>query len=144
LGSGGFEDDFTKDIRPYVEKHYRVLTDRKDRAIAGLSMGGAQTLNVALANLNDYGYVGVFSSGLLFRDMAAFEKELVGKLMEKNGLKLLWFSTGSQDFLIKQSKDSVELLKKVGLSPVFKETEGGHTWINWQQYLNQFAPQLFQ
>ena len=48
LGSGGFEDDFTKDIRPYVEKHYRALTDRKDRAIAGLSMGGAQTLNISL------------------------------------------------------------------------------------------------
>jgi enterochelin esterase family protein len=145
LGGAGFEDDFTKDIRPYVEKHYRVLTDRKDRAIAGLSMGGAQTLNISLANLKDYGYIGVFSSGLLFRgDMAQVEKELDGKLTEKEGLKLLWFSTGSQDFLIQQSKSSVELLKKLGLNPVFKESEGGHTWINWQQYLNQFAPQLFQ
>jgi len=145
MGASGFEGDFTKDIRPYIEKHYRVLTDRKDRAIAGLSMGGAQTLNIALANLKDYGYVGVFSSGLLFaRDTSQLEKDLDAKQAEKEGLKLLWFSTGSQDGLINQSKSTVELLKKHGLNPVFKESEGGHTWINWHEYLNQFAPQLFQ
>ena len=147
LGNSGFDEDFTRDIRPYIEKHYRVRTDRAGRAIAGLSMGGAQTLSVSLSNLKDYGYVGVFSSGLLFRDMAEVEKDLTAKLSDaeaKQGLKLLWFATGSQDFLIQQSRNSVELLKKVGLNPVFKETAGGHTWINWQQYLNEFAPQLFQ
>lgn len=146
LGSGKFEDDFTQDIRPYVEKHYRVATDRESRAIAGLSMGGAQTLTISLANLKDYGYVGVFSSGLLFRNMDEWEKELGAKLDElaKDGPKLVWFATGSQDFLINQSRQSVELLKKHGLKPVFKESAGGHTWINWQQYLNEFAPQLFR
>jgi enterochelin esterase family protein len=147
LGNNAFEQDFTKDIRPYVEKHYRVHTDRNSRAIAGLSMGGAQTLNVALADLKDYGYVGVFSSGLLFRDTTLVESDLKSKLADddaKKGLKLLWFSTGSQDFLIQQSRNTVDLLKKLGLNPVFKESEGGHTWINWQKYLNEFAPQLFQ
>jgi enterochelin esterase family protein len=144
LGNQGFEDDFNKDIRPYIEKHYRVLADRGNRAIAGLSMGGAQTLSISLANLKDYGYVGVFSSGLLFRDMGEWEKELASKLNDKEGLKLLWFATGSKDFLISQTRQSVELLKKLGLNPVFKETEGAHTWINWQRYLNEFAPQLFR
>jgi enterochelin esterase-like enzyme len=144
LGNAGFEDDFTKDIRPYIESHYRVLTDRSNRAIAGLSMGGAQTLNISLNNLSDYGYIGVFSSGLLFRDMGVWEKELATKLGDNGGLKLLWFSTGSRDFLLNQTKQSVELLKKLGLNPEFKESEGGHTWINWQQYLNEFAPRLFQ
>ncbi len=59
-----FQTDFESDLRPYVEANYRLKTDRGDRAIAGLSMGGAQTLNIAMKSLSDYGYVGVFSSGV--------------------------------------------------------------------------------
>ena len=58
----------------------------------------------------------------------------------KKGLKLLWFATGKDDFLLARTKETVELFKKHGFNPVFKETSGGHTWINWQQYLNEFAP----
>jgi len=147
LGNSDFEKDFTQAIRPYVEKHYRVKTDRNSRAIAGLSMGGGQTLNLTLANLKDYGYVGVFSSGLLFRGLDEVEKEYKATLEDpaaKEGLKLLWFATGSEDFLINQTRQSVEFFKKHGFNPAFKESTGGHTWINWQQYLNEFAPQLFQ
>jgi enterochelin esterase family protein len=147
LGANAFENDFVKDIRPYVEKHYRVLTDRNSRAIAGLSMGGAQTLNVSLDNIQDYGYVGVFSSGLLFRNVQQWEQENAAKLDDakaKDGLKLLWFSTGSQDFLLNGTRQTVELLKKHGFNPEFKESAGGHTWINWRNYLNEFAPQLFR
>lgn len=145
LGNRGFEEDFAKDIRPYIEKHYRVLTDRPNRAIAGLSMGGAQTLNIALPNLKDFAYVGVFSSGLLFRNLPDWEEENRAMLADpaKDGLRLLWFATGAQDFLLNQTRQSVEFLQKHGFKPVFKETAGGHTWINWQQYLNEFAPQLF-
>jgi enterochelin esterase family protein len=147
IGNRGFEDEFAKDIRPYVEKHYRVAADRGSRAIAGLSMGGAQTLDIALANLKDYGYVGVYSSGLLFRNLENWErdnKEVLGDAAAKEGLKLFWFATGSQDFLIAQSRQTVELFKNQGFKPVFKESDGGHTWINWQQYLHEFAPQLFR
>jgi enterochelin esterase family protein len=146
LGANAFEQDFTKDIRPYIEKHYRVLTDRSSRAIAGLSMGGAQTLNIAIPQLNDFGYIGVFSSGLLFRNFDDWEKDnkaVFADTAAKDGLKLLWLSTGSQDGLISQTRRTVDLLKKNGLNPVFKESSGGHTWINWQQYLHEFAPQLF-
>ena len=62
----------------------------------------------------------------------------------QKGLKLVWFSTGSDDGLITTSKSTVEVLKKHGFNPVFKESPGGHTWINWRNYLNEFAPQLFQ
>jgi enterochelin esterase family protein len=146
FAADSFEKDFTKDIRPYIEKHYRVRTDRESRAIAGLSMGGAQTLNVAIPQLKDFGYVGVFSSGLLFRNTADWEKENGASLDDpaaRDGLKLLWFATGSQDFLLNQTRQTVELLQKRGLKPVFKETAGGHTWINWQQYLREFSMQLF-
>jgi enterochelin esterase family protein len=61
---GTFEDEFAQDIRPLIEKNYRVFSDRAHRAIAGLSMGGGQTLNIAFTNLADYAYIGVFSSGV--------------------------------------------------------------------------------
>ncbi len=147
IGANDFEKDFTEDIRPYIEQNYRVLTDRPNRAIAGLSMGGAQTLNLAIADLEDYGYVGVFSSGIFRRSPEEWQQEHAETLASesaKSGLKLLWFATGSEDFLIRSSRDTVELFKKNGFNPVFVETKGGHTWLNWRDYLHEFAPQLFQ
>jgi enterochelin esterase-like enzyme len=148
LGNASFEDDFQKDIVPYVEKHYRTANERNHRAIAGLSMGGAQTLNVAMARPKDYAYVGVFSSGLLFgKNVENSEKTIQEGIADaeiRKGLKLLWFATGSDDFLLKQSRSTVDLFKKNGTNPVYRETSGGHTWINWQLYLNEFAPQLFR
>lgn len=163
-GSGGpglpideFGQDFRTDIRPYIEKHYRVYTDQKRRAIAGLSMGGGQTLNIAIANLKDYGYIGVFSSGIFGitgrgpgrgdSERPSWEeqhKEALDDPELKKGLRLVWFATGKDDFLIETSRATVEMLKKHGFDVVYKESEGGHTWLNWRDYLNKFAPQLFQ
>jgi enterochelin esterase family protein len=147
VGNARFEDEFGKDIRPYIEKHYRVRTGRNDRALAGLSMGGAQTLNIAAAHLGEFGYVGVFSSGVVFGKSSDWEKKHEKGLEDadaRKGLKLLWFATGKDDFLLARTRETVELFKKHDFKPVFKETGGGHTWINWQKYLNEFAPQLFQ
>ncbi len=174
-GGGGrgnglsFQDDFVKDfegdIMPMVEARYRVFTDRSHRAIAGLSMGGAHTLNIGIPNLDKFAYLGVFSSGLLGtfgaggrggRGPAAGSAPAPDTSWEdankaqlenpalKKGLKVFWFSTGSDDFLLNTTKSTVELFKKYGFSPVFQESSGGHTWINWRDYLNEFAPQLFQ
>jgi enterochelin esterase family protein len=151
-----FSEDFVKDIMPYVEKNYRVLTDRGNTAIAGLSMGGSQTMGIGFAHLDRFGYIGVFSSGILGgggrggAGAAAgnpWEEQRVKMLDDpslKQGLKVLWFSTGSQDGLIGNTRSTVELLKKHGFEPTFKESPGGHTWINWRNYLNEFAPMLFQ
>ncbi|HSQ57391.1 MAG TPA: alpha/beta hydrolase-fold protein [Gemmata sp.] len=141
-----FEDDFEKDLRPYIERTYRVKTDRADRAIAGLSMGGGQTLSLFGANPTEFSAVGVFSSGI-FAKGDAWEnqhKEALSAPASHKGLKVLWFATGKDDFLIDRTKESVELFKKYGFKPEFKETEGGHTWINWQHYLIEFAPMLFK
>jgi enterochelin esterase-like enzyme len=144
--SARFEDDFEKDLRPYVEKTYRVKTDRADRAIAGLSMGGGQTLNVFAAKPADYGYVGVFSSGVFARgdEWEKANGERLSAATAKDGLKLLWFATGKDDFLLDRTKETVALLKKLGHNPEYKETAGGHVWANWQIYLNEFAPKLFR
>jgi enterochelin esterase family protein len=142
-----FDRDFTNEIRPYVESHYRVLTDRDHRAIAGLSMGGGQSLSISLPHLTDYGYVGVFSAAIFQRNLGEWEQQHAAQLdnaQTKEGLKLLWFRTGSTDFLLQRTKDTVDLLKRHGFTPVFNESPGGHTWINWRNYLNEFVPQLFQ
>jgi enterochelin esterase family protein len=149
-----FSEDFIKDLKPYVEKNYRILDNQANRAIAGLSMGGAQTLNVAFDNLNEFGYIGVFSSGI-FGIAGGFggappstqwedsHKVVLDDAERKEGLRLLWFSTGKDDFLLRTSTATVEMLKKHGFDVVYQESEGGHTWTNWRNYLHQFAPLLF-
>jgi enterochelin esterase family protein len=167
-----FVRDFVTDVMPYIEKHYRVLTDRANTAIAGLSMGGGHTLNVAIPRLERFAYIGVYSSGLLGAfpgadtgggrgatpvaatppappplTAAEFEQMHAAKLDDaalKRGLRLLWFATGKEDRLMPTTLATVDLFKKHGFAPVFKESPGGHTWINWRNYLVEFASQLFQ
>lgn len=162
-----FARDFLTDVMPYAESHYRVLADRSNRAIAGLSMGGSQTLNVAFLHLEKFAYIGVFSSGATLgggRGAAvapgapaapaaapagptpwetAHSPNLDNASLKK-GTKLIWFSTGVNDGLIANSKSTVEMLKKHGFDAQFKESPGAHTWINWRNYLAEFAPLLFQ
>ena len=152
-----FTQDFMTDIMPHIERNYRVYADRDRRAIAGLSMGGGQSLNIAFSNLDKFGYIGVYSAGIFGafggRGGAApppgptweeQHKETLDNAKLKKGLKLIWFATGKDDFLIQTSRGTVDLLKKHGFDVAFKESSGGHTWINWRDYLNEFAPQLFQ
>ena len=143
-----FLEDFTGDVMPYVEKNYRTMTDRAHRAIAGLSMGGSQTMNIAFSHLDKFSSIGVFSSGILGGGGAeVWEKAHLANLDNaalKKGTKEVWFSTGVNDGLITNSKATVELLKKHGFDATFKESPGAHTWINWRNYLNEFTPTLFQ
>jgi enterochelin esterase family protein len=62
----------------------------------------------------------------------------------KNGLKLLWFATGKDDFLLQTTEATVDMLKSHGFDVVYKQTDGGHTWLKWRDYLGEFAPLLFQ
>ena len=166
---GGQNDDFSKDfvgdIMPYVDSHYRVLNGRAHRAMAGLSMGGMQTMHVAFPHLDKFAYIGVFSSGLIGSFPSAragapvnpsapvpdngdaWVKENAAMLDNpalKKGLKMVWFGIGKEDFLMGVHKGTVALLEKHGFEPKVMETEGGHTWINWRIYLNEVAPKLFQ
>jgi len=152
-----FARDFTEDIMPYIEANYRVRTERQDRAMAGLSMGGGQTLNIGVPHLDKFAYLGVFSSGVFgitgrgFGTNApsgpTFEEQnraVLDNASLKDGLKLFWFATGKDDFLVETSRATVEMLRKHNFKVVYKETAGAHTWMNWRDYLNEFAPQLFQ
>ncbi|MBI2686292.1 MAG: esterase [Acidobacteria bacterium] len=154
-----FARDFLNDIMPYVDKHYRVMNGRAHRAIAGLSMGGNQTLSIGIPHMDQFAYLGVFSSGLIGQFGAvrpgapapppgpSFEetnKAALDNPAWKKGLKLFWFATGKEDFLLKTTEGTVGMLKKHGFDVIYKETAGGHTWLNWRDYLNEFAPKLFQ
>jgi enterochelin esterase family protein len=172
-GTEEFVKDFVADVVPTIEKRYRVLTDRANTAIAGLSMGGNHTLHIAFPHLEKFAYIGVYSSGLLgaFPELATgrgnppaappagtpappppllasgwveMHKAKVDDPALKKGLKVLWFATGETDRLLPTTMATVELMKKHGFSPVFKQSPGGHTWINWRNYLNEFAPMLFK
>jgi enterochelin esterase family protein len=151
-----FAQDFLNDVVPYIESHYRVRTGRADRAIAGLSMGGGQTLNIGIPNLEKFAYLGVFSSGVFgivprpgapAPEGPGFEERhqaILDDAKLKDGLKLFWFATGKDDFLVETSRATVEMFKKHRFDVVYRETEGAHTWIVWREYLREFAPQLFQ
>lgn len=151
-----FEREFVADILPQMEKRYRILGDRGHRAIAGLSMGGAHTLNIGVPNLDQFAYLGVYSSGIFGiaggpgggpPQGPSFEerhKAVLDDASLKSGLKLVWFATGKDDFLVQTSRATVEMLKKHGFEVIYRETDGGHTWDNWRDYLHEFAPKLFQ
>ncbi len=154
--SGEFEPEFLHDIMPQMEQRYRVYTDRQHRAMAGLSMGGAQTLNIAIPDLDKFASLGVFSSGIFGIAGGpggnppagpSFEekhKAILDDATLKKGLKLFWFATGKDDFLVETSRATVEMFKKHQFAVIYKETAGAHTWDNWRDYLREFAPQLFQ
>lgn len=151
-----FVQDFLNDIMPLVEKRYRVHTDRAHRAMAGLSMGGMQTLNVGIPHLDRFAHLGVFSSGVFGitgggpggapagPSFAEQHRAVLDDAKLKDGLKCFWFATGKDDFLVQTSRATVEMFKKHGFDVTYRETEGAHTWIVWREYLNEFAPLLFQ
>lgn len=153
-----FVDDFVKDLMPHVEKTYRVMADRANRAIAGLSMGGDQSLRIGITHLEKFSAIGVYSSGVISAfgrggrggppptgpSWEAQNRAALDNPAPKKGLKLLWFATGVDDFLLQTTKGTVEMFKKHGFNPVFRETAGGHTWLNWRDYLIEFTPQLFR
>ena len=148
-GQALFTDELLQNVIPYVESHYRVMASRENRAIAGLSMGGGQTLRVAPANLDKFAYIGVWSSGVREGGAEDFMKN-AGKFFdnpaETNKLvKVFWIGVGEKDQLAGAGAHNlVSMLKAHGINYDFHESEGAHTWINWRHYLNDYAQLLFR
>jgi enterochelin esterase family protein len=137
-----YEKDLIQDVIPYIQKHYRVSNDQKERAIVGLSMGGGQSLTIGLGNLELFGWVGAFSSAVP-RDPKL--NELLSNLKAKNDkLNLLWIGCGNKDFLFKANQNLIEQLNNDNIKHVAHITEGGHEWRLWRIYLNELVPLLFK
>jgi len=143
-----FTNELMKDVVPFVEKNYRPLAGRDNRAIAGLSMGGGQTTRVITTHPDQFAYVAVWSAGVNPQTNADFEKRnaaflaIADKLNKQ--IKLFSISVGDKDFALAGSKNLAELLKKNSIKHELNISGGGHTWINWRRYLNELAPRLFR
>jgi enterochelin esterase-like enzyme len=144
-----FTDELLKDVVPYVDKHYRVKTGQENRALAGLSMGGGQTFQIVSSHPDEFAYVGVWSGAVGGgRNAGNFEERYEAFLKSADHLnkvvKLFSISVGDKDFLLNGSKSLAETMEKHGIKHEMHISGGGHTWINWRQYLNDFAPKLFR
>jgi enterochelin esterase family protein len=141
-----FGKDLIEDVIPYIESSYRAFTDRGNRAIVGLSMGGGQALGIGLNNVDLFSYVGGFSSGL--GNSANYPKtyaKLVANADEANKrLKLVWIGCGTEDGQFAQSKSLSEFLTANNVKHTFRETSGAHTWMVWRRYLHEISPLLFK
>jgi enterochelin esterase family protein len=139
IGGTAFPESLVKDVVLYIEKNYRVIANKDNRAISGLSMGGAHTLTASNAHPEMFSYVGVFSMGT--RD------DITDKLqgLKKAGVKFYYVGCGEADNIcVEGSKNLDTLLTKVGINHKFTLSSGGHTWSNWRIYLNEWAPMLFK
>ncbi len=139
---GAFEKDLIEDVIPYVQKHYRVSKAQKDRAIAGLSMGGGQSLTIGLGNIELFGWVGAFSSAV--PKSPKLDDLLSSAKAKNNKLNLLWIGCGNKDFLFQDNQKLIERLNTGNISHAAHITEGSHEWRLWRLYLNEFVPLLFK
>jgi len=137
-----FRDALLTEVIPQVEKEYQVSRDRNARAIAGLSMGGAESLYVGLNALDRFAWVGSFSAGGLGENFDAVFPSLNAKANSR--LHLLWVACGTEDRLIEPNRKFREWLKSKGIQHTTVETPGMHTWMVWRRNLANFAPLLFQ
>ena len=157
MGDGNstdFEKELLNDIIPMTEKNFRVKPGRENRALAGLSMGGIQTLNTGIPNLDKFAYLGVFSSGWFanpnpFGVMMDSEKyyDMLKENKDKynDQLKVFWLSMGGkEDIAYENCRVMRDRFDKIGIKYDYFETPGGHTWPVWRESLYQFAPLIFK
>jgi enterochelin esterase family protein len=130
------------EVLPQVEAAYPVAKERKSRAIAGLSMGGAESLTVGLNHLDRFAWIGAFSSGGLNTNYAAQFPTLDGRANVR--LRRLWISCGKDDGLIGSNRAFVQWLESKNVKCEWTEVPGAHSWRVWRRNLAAFAPLLFQ
>ena len=149
-GSGSMDGSFESlfpDVVKWVDAHYRTISERGSRAIAGLSMGGFHSAQISKEYPEMFDYVGLFSAAVFRGDNSAspiyanFEQKL--KRQFDNAPKLYWIAIGKTDFLYEENVRYRELLDSNGYEYTYVESEGGHIWRNWRVYLSEFAPLLF-
>ena len=147
-------DESFMDIVKYVESHYKVAKNKKNRAICGLSMGGGHTFATSKRYPDTFNYIGLFSAGLhisgdrtksfyqLLQENTEVQKQLARLFASKPAL--YWIAIGKTDFLYQQNSDLRKYLDEKGYPYEYLETDGGHIWRNWRIYLTEFAQKIFK
>ncbi|MDE1150822.1 MAG: alpha/beta hydrolase-fold protein [Azospirillaceae bacterium] len=146
MNNTDFGADLLGDLVPYVDAHFRTAPKPAKRAMAGLSMGGAHTLQFGLPHPEVFGAIGVFSVGLLGDDPLPAYGAAHGDGLKKRGEAhgLVYYAIGKADPFRKLVEPTEKMFDQYGIKYEFHESEGGHTWQNWRDYLVLFAPKLFQ
>lgn len=144
-----FEKDLTGSIIPFIESNYRVLPDKEHRALAGLSMGGLETLETFMAHPDMFAYINVMSSGWWQEQKQLFDKgdkrlKEIAPVLNANVRCLLFTQGGPEDIAYKNGLAMLEVFKKNGVKYDFSERPGGHTWHVWRHDLRNFAQRLFK
>ena len=143
-----FEAELTQCVIPFVEKKYRTKTDSKSRALAGLSMGGLQTLYAGIYNPSLFSHLGVFSSGWLPNQKSISDRQY--EYMKKNAAIIndkltLWIAMGGkEDIAYENCQVMLSKFKELNIKYTYQEYPGGHTWPVWRNNLYMFAPVLFK
>jgi enterochelin esterase family protein len=138
-----FRDALFNEVIPAVQRDYPVSPSSANRAIAGLSMGGAESLYIGLNHLDKFAYIGAFSSGGLFGEPADRFPNLTAASANSH-LKQLWISCGTEDGLIGFNRGFVKWLKDKGVKVTPIETPGRHAWMVWRRDLISFTQLLFK
>lgn len=136
-----FADTLLTEVMPQVEEEYPVVKDAKGRAIAGLSMGGAETMYTGLNHPDKFAWIGPMSSAI-FDDPRPWFPELDAKRMEK--VKLLWIACGKEDGLLKGNQHFEQWLASKNIKYTAVETDGAHAWQVWRRNLEAFAQLIFK
>jgi len=147
LNASTFESVIVDDLIPTIDRTFRTLSDRDHRAMAGLSMGSMQTMQITLRNLDKFSWIGFFSGATVNADLDTGYNGVFKNAAEFNKkVHLLWMGAGTAETRLMESlKASDELLTKRGVKHViFTSPETAHEWHTWRRDLNDFAPRLFQ
>jgi enterochelin esterase family protein len=141
-----FEEYLTKEVIPAVESTYRVASGAKNRALAGLSMGGGHTIYTGFSHPEMFSALGIFSPGLPRDFDTRFKNVLADARTFNSKVRLVWISCGDQDTTVQypRIKTWAEALEKNGIHETFKTYSGAHTWPVWRESLAEFAPLLFK
>ena len=138
--AGSYPESLVKDVIPFVEKRFRVLATKDERAIAGLSMGGGHTLAATNNNPGTFAYIGVFSSGPQVVD-DVFQKQL--QAVKAGGVKFYWLGAGTTDTARERTVTLSEQVKKDGFNTTYREIPGRHYWFLWRDFLVHYAQVAF-
>jgi enterochelin esterase-like enzyme len=141
--------EYLKDIIPYVDSHYRTKANRENRALAGLSMGGAVVMNTGLPHLDTFSQLYVYSSGYIGDEaLKVFEenfKDLFANASATNDLFRVpyYMAAGETDIALQNGQKTLALFNKAGIRNFWVFSDGGHDWPNWRRYLYQTAQIMF-
>jgi len=139
-----FAQDFIGDLVPAVEKTFRVSTRPEDRAIGGLSAGGAATVNTAFSRPDLFRYIIIMSAGAPQNVEELYPKFFGSSAAGAKQMKLIWLAAGDEDLALTGTKTLDEVLTKNGIKHSFKTTPGRHEWRLWRPHLYEFAQLLFK